>query len=191
MEYQYYNQFHLDDNLKNAISQIVSKKEGKEYVCKTVGFIVGSHRDLVFTSDLDILVPYGGGLNALSGAERAAIEEKYGKHVYETIPEKTCSYIILIEKELYNRLIKISRFKSQDEIEGILSFTADVVIRYIGFFEPYRAMNFTYKFPYLKSFFNELDEWRASEGRTTIDDKILNACVEHAINEDTPKKLHM
>ena len=77
--YKYYNQFHMTDELAQTITGIVSKKENANYLCKVISVTIPEHRGLVFSSPLDGYEPWGGGLNALSGAQIHAINEKYGK----------------------------------------------------------------------------------------------------------------
>ena len=79
MEYKYYNQFNLSNELSQAISTIISKKENDDYVCKILTLTIPEHKGMIFHSPLtneDICRP---GYSALSGSQIREINEKYGR----------------------------------------------------------------------------------------------------------------
>ena len=76
MEYKYYNQFNLSNELSQAISTIISKKENDDYVCKILVLTIPEHKDMVFHSPLTNEDICGPGFSALSGAQIREIDEK-------------------------------------------------------------------------------------------------------------------
>ncbi|MCM1053347.1 MAG: hypothetical protein NC483_05185 [Ruminococcus sp.] len=176
-EYPYYDMFNFTEELGDAIATIINSKEGTNYACARVDCTIPEHKGQVWVSPLDGYNPWGGGLNALSGAERRAIDEKYGHFVDATIPAESINYLILIEADKLERLQSI-KFTSYEEIKGFLKALCPIYLAYTGYFNP----NVFYaKFPYLKSFFDALNKWRAETGRVTIDDDVLNACLQEAL----------
>ena len=103
MEYKYYNQFNLSDQLSKTISKIISKVEKDDYVCKVLTLTIPEHKGMIFHSPLtneDICRP---GYSALSGAQINEINEKYGKYVEGTIPEENYSFFVVMKNEFYKK----------------------------------------------------------------------------------------
>lgn len=178
MEYKYYNQFNLSDELAQSISSIISQKENADYVCSTILVTIPEHRGLVFSSPLDGYGPWGGGLNALSGAQIQVINEKYGKYVEGTIPAKEYAFLVVMKNEAYQSFSELS-FESEAEIEGALKALSVIHKEYDGVFD---SSIFTQKFPYLQEFFGYLDEWRSEKGRVTVDNDILNNGIKKTLS---------
>lgn len=178
MHINYCNQFNLSDELAQSISSIISQKENAHYVCQSIVVTIPEHRGLVFSSPLDGYNAYGGGLNALSGAQINAINEKYGKYVEGTIPAEDYSFLIIMDNDSLQTFSKFS-FKSYDEIKRTLDVLSIFNADYDGIFD---SRNLSQKFPYLQIFFDSLDEWRAETGRVTIDDDILESSAKKALN---------
>ncbi len=181
MNYKYQNQFNMDTALSEAVTSIINSHEKERYVCKVLICEVPEHKDLIFVSPLDGYNAYGGGLNALSGAQIAAINEKYGKYVPGTVEAEDYSYLgVMLESDY--QFFKELKFKSREEIYRILKSLCPVVTEYDGIFNP----NIFYeRFPYLQPFFTSIDTWRAETGRVTIDQKVLVK----AKQENTKKKV--
>lgn len=169
MEYQYFNQFNLSNELAQSISSIISQKEKEEYICKIISVTIPEHKGLVFRSPLDGYIPYGGGLLALNGAQMQDICEKYGKYVEGTIPAEEHSFLAVMKKDDHKSFSELS-FKSKEEIERALQSLSVIFKEYNGIFDS-RALS--QRFPYLQDFFDSLDEWRAQTERVTIDKNVL------------------
>lgn len=170
MEYKYYNQFNLSNELSQAISTIISKKENDDYVCKILTLTIPVHKGMFFHSPLtneDICRP---GYSALSGAQINEINEKYGRYIEGTIPEENYSFFVVMKDESYKRISKLS-FNSKDEINMALQLLCVFVEEYNGIFD---SRTLSEKFPYLQEFFTSIDNWRAQKYRVTIDDNVLN-----------------
>jgi len=179
MEYKYYNQFNLSNELSQAISTIISKKENDDYVCKILTLTIPEHKGIVFHSPLDGYNPYGGGLNALSGAQINEINEKYGRYIEGTIPEENYSFFVVMKDDSYKKISKLS-FKSKDEINMALELLGVFVEEYDGIFD---SRILSKKFPYLQDFFSGIDDWRAQTGRVTIDDNVLNESAKRTLSK--------
>lgn len=177
MPYRYYYQFNLSNELAESISLIISQKEGTDYICKPLVVTIPEHRGLVFRSPLDGYNSYGGGVNALSGAQINAINEKYGKYVEETIPTEDHTYLVIMDSKSFQTFSKFS-FKSKDEIKRTLDTLSTFYSDYRGIFD---SRTLSEKFPYLQEFFDRLDEWRAETGRVTLDDDILTDSIKRTL----------
>lgn len=178
MEYKYYNQFNLADNLARTLSEIISNGECADYVCGVLNVTIPEHEGLVFHSPLDNYNPWGGGMMALSGAQIQDVNEKYGWYDKGMIPAETYSFMAIIEKdslELFNQMT----FDDSKKIEDALKSLAVYVKKYFGSFN---AQDLVQQFPYLKEFFESIDEWRAKTGSVTVDDEILEECKNLAMN---------
>lgn len=170
MEYKYYNQFNLSNELSQAISTIISKKENDDYVCKILVLTIPEHKDMVFHSPLTNEDIYRPGFSALSGAQIREIDEKYGRYIEGTIPEENYSFLVVMKGESYKKISKLS-FKSKNGIKMALKRLGVFVEEYNGIFD---SRTLSTKFPYLQDFFTNIDDWRAQTGRVTIDDNVLN-----------------
>lgn len=170
MEYKYYNQFNLSNELSQAISTIISKKENDDYVCKILVLTIPEHKDMVFHSPLTNEDIYRPGFSALSGAQIREIDEKYGRYIEGTIPEENYSFLVVMKDESYKKISKLS-FKSKNGIKMALKRLGVFVEEYNGIFD---SRTLSKKFPYLQDFFTSIDDWRAQTGRVTIDDNVLN-----------------
>jgi len=179
MEYKYYNQFNLSEQLSQALSKIISKKEDDDYVCRILNLTIPEHKGMVFRSPLtneDICRP---GYSALSGAQINDINERYGKYIEGTIPEENYSFFVVMKDESYKKISKLS-FKSREEINMALQLLSVFVQEYNGIFD---SRTLSEKFPYLQDFFTNIDDWRAQTGRVTIDDNVLNESAKRTLSK--------
>lgn len=188
MNYQNHDYFYLSKELADAISYIISQKEGADYICQTFKTTISEHEGLVFSSPLDGYNPWGGGLNALSGAQIRAIDEKYGKWIPGTIPAEYYAYLVIADAASLQTLFSFS-FQSNGEIERALEALSICHLKYDGIVldcNGYDGLIFDSKFfgvqfPYLQDFFDRLNSWRVKNGRATIDDAILADSVNVAL----------
>lgn len=169
MEKEYLNKFIMTNELSNLISSIISKYENNAYICEVLRVTIPEHKGLVYKSPLDNYVSYGGGLNALSGAQMREIEEKYGEHVVGIIPEETLSFLIIMKSDSYKEFKEMS-FDNKESVQSTLNSLCDVCLEYTGHFD---SSDLVIKFPYLEELFNYLNDWREANNRATIDDKVL------------------
>lgn len=183
MEYKYFNQFNLSNKLAESISFIISKKEDTNYICKSLVVTIPEHKGLVFSSPLDGYNSWGGGFNSLNSAEINAINKKYSKYVEGTIPAKYYSYLIVMDKGSLETFLKFS-FKDEAGIKMALDALSIFYSKYDGTFD---AITLNEKFPYLKNFFDRLDEWRSENDRVTLDDDILSESVEKTLSSNILK----
>ena len=185
MEYQYYDMFNLEEELVNAISTIISAKEGEKLEFKMIDVCTSKTIELVFNSPLDGYNPWGGGLNAPSGAQIAAYNEKYGTYEFETIPARYYHFLVVATDEELNFIKKVS-FSDLTSIEKTLKSVFRVSSEYDDV--SFNPNILTQKFPYLESFFDSLNEWRVKTRRVTIDNDIIEQC-KNSVLEDISKKL--
>lgn len=170
MPYKYYNQFHMTDELETTLTNLISEKECRSYVCKIVSATIPEHTEEVYG--------YTGGVEGLSGADIAFRNEHYG-HFYKTkIPTQEYGYIAVMESIAYQYFQKFS-FSDSEEIGNVLRALSVVFVPYDGIF---KSTIFYEKFPYLKEFFDSLDEWRAGTGRVTLDDEVLEGSAQKVLN---------
>ena len=94
MEYQYYNQFNLSDELAHSISSIISKNENDDYVCTVITVTIPEHEGLVFSS------PVEGHTAGLSDYDIQDIRERYGRYIKDTIPSKDYSFFVVMKKKI-------------------------------------------------------------------------------------------
>ena len=175
--YEYANQFHLTDELATALTKLISKKEGKDYVCKMINVTIPQHQEEVFG--------YRGGVEGLSGAEIAYRTEKYGQFYLTTVPETGYNYVVVMDRSAYEHFQTLS-FEDVGEINTALRILCKFVDVYNGVIS---AKDFCEKFPYLEEFFVSLDKWRAENKRATIDDEILNDSYRKVLNNlESPLK---
>lgn len=180
MEYEYLNKFNLSNAMAETLSIIISDKEKADYVCKIIKVNTVKHKEMVFKSPLEGYHSYGGGLNSLSGAQIATIDELYGTYIEDIIPSKSYSYMMVIEKEAYKLFSKLT-FRTKEEIESALKAFC---IFYEGYAGTFDSDSFTHFFPYLQDFFKYLDEWRIETGRVTVDVDILTKGAKMIIDSD-------
>ncbi len=177
---KYYNQFHMTDELETTLTNLISEKEGGSYVCKIVSATIPEHTEEVYG--------YTGSVAGLSGADIAFRDEHYGHFYKIKIPTQEYEYITIMESIAYQYFQRLS-FSNIGEINNVLKALSIVFASYDGIFN---SKMFYEKFPYLKEFFDSLDEWRAETGRVTLDDDILENNVQKVLKmtkQDTRKNI--
>ena len=165
---KYKNMFNLSSELAKTITGIINKQENSDYLCRTLDISIPEHKGLVFVSPFDEQSQDWGG-PSLSGAEINHLNEKYGEYEEGIIPEQTFSYLIIMKKGLFERFQALS-FKNKEDIEEELRKISEVHEEYDGIFDCNIMLK---RFPYLKSFFAALEDWREKTGRVLLDKDIL------------------
>lgn len=178
MSYQYYNQFNISNELAQYITSIISQKENVDYVFKPIVVTVQEHSKMAFSSPLDGYNAWGGGLNALSGAQINEINKEYGHYVEKTIPASDYAFLVIMEKDSLQKFSELS-FSSFEEVKRALNDLSVFAVGYNGIFD---VRNLIPGFPYLKDFFNSLDAWRAETGRVTVDEDILESSYKKVLS---------
>lgn len=173
MEYNYYNQFHMSDDITEAVSKIISTYENKDVICKVIKVIVPEHNDLVYCSGLSNNDIYGQGYDSLSGAQIRDLEKIYGRYEYGKVPAMDYLYFVVMDASSYEKFNKIT-FKTLEEVEGALKLSCDIFNKYEGYID---VRTLYEKYPYLQEFFEEMDEWRAEKGRVTVDNSVIEEKV--------------
>ena len=169
MRYEYCNQFNLSNELAQAISSIISKKEKDNYVCKIITFTTPEHRGTFFRSPLtndEICRP---GFSALNGAQIQTINEEYGYSSEGIIPLEENSFFVIMRSDDLKIFSELS-LDDKNKMEAVLKAYSYICESYFGIFDSKRLIQ---SFPYLQDFFLYLDKWRAKTGRVTVDDDVL------------------
>ena len=164
------NLFNLSEQLLQAISTIISKKENKDYVCKILTVTIPEHEGMVYHSPLTNADIYRNGAAALNGSQIREIEQKYGRYIEETIPEEEYTFLVVMDNGSYKKISNIS-FKSSDELYKTLNLLSIFSEKYNGIFDSRTLIK---SFPYLQDFFTNLNNWSVETGRVIIDDNIIN-----------------
>lgn len=180
----YPNRFGLSKELGQAISNIISQKEGSNYICKTIAVTIKSpeHKRFNEATPVDPWNSYGPGYKTLDIMETKTILEKYGRWVKGIIPEKKHNYLIVMSQESYQLFSELF-FMTKEEIELALQKLSVIHKEYSGDFN---ADILTEKFPYLQNLFSYLDEWREKTGRVTVDTKVLNKGLKKTLGYSKP-----
>lgn len=175
-QYVYYNQFHLTDKLKDAMTTLISENEGNDYVCEVVDCKIPKHKESV------IEYPNFHGEVNMSGKIINALQEKHGRTVTKEIKEKKFTYMVIGKSEAIEDL-QTKRFENEEEIKAQLKCTTGAYAEYDGVFNPEA---FSYSYPYLKTFFRVLNEWRFQNNKAILDDSIIaEALVEGLASANT------
>lgn len=154
-----------------------------DYVCQSILVTIPKHPGLIFISPLDRYNSYGGGLNALSGAQIRAINDKYGKYVEGVIPAENYAFLTIMDSNSLEIFSKVS-FKSKNGIKRKLKSLSIFYTEYDGIFDSRILIQ---RFPYLQEFFNVLDEWRLETGRVTLDNDILQIAIKKTLGSQKCK----
>ena len=162
MSYNYYNQFNLSNELAEAISYIISQKEGINCVCTQLIVEIPEHKEKV----LQYPINKQGSLESELKVQLTNIK----------IPKRNYAYIVIINNDAL-QLFKQLTFNSQEEIELSLANLSMFYSSYDGIFN---SREICTTFPYLNIFFKRLDEWRANNDRVTLDNDVLNDEIKKA-----------
>lgn len=180
MNNDYLDVFYISDNLTKSISIIISEKEKTEYVCKKLSITIPAHAELAFHSPLEGYNAWGGGLNALSGAQIGTINEKYGRYEEVQVPAESDDYFVIINKKYIDSISKLA-LVDEKAINNVLK---SFCVYFDDLYEPLLDPTVLYEhFPYLEKFFEKLNKWRAQTGRFTLDDDVLEKSIIETLRE--------
>ena len=144
----------MTNDISEALTNIISKNENDDYVCKELKVTIPAHKKKIFPTDKK-------GNKILDSNTK--IKEKL-------VHEKSYYYIVIMKREAYKKLLKLN-FKNSYEIEMALEYLTKFYVRYNGIL----YANVLYdKFPYLKDFFTALDNWREITGMVIVDEVAIS-----------------
>lgn len=106
-EYKYYDQFHFDENLGNALSHLISIVEGNEYVCAKVVREIPEHEKLVPFQD---------------------------QLVKKRISKKKHSYLVVMENSFYELMTGLE-FEDFSDMEAFMQSSSLFYAEYFGIFD--------------------------------------------------------
>lgn len=171
IQYEYYTEFNFTKGLGDALSHLITKIEGKEYVCGIVDFSISEHEDDVLVKPdyppMDLYLLGGAGINDMN--------KRYGKYIKTTIPEEKIPYFVLMEQEKLQFINRKCSDKSH--IESALKSEAQIYAEYFGVIN----IKLFAKYPYLHKFFHLLNEWRLKTGRVVLDQDIIDESVDKVL----------
>lgn len=151
MNYEYYNQFYLSNELVQYINSIISTNENVNYICKLLNFNIPEHREKIFSR------------------KGISTNGEYGEYYERIVQEEEYCFFVIMKNDFFQRLSN-TVFRSIDELKLALNVMSEFNSEYDGIFE---ANTLVKRFPYLQVFFDSLDKWRAKTNKVTLDDDIL------------------
>ncbi len=175
----YQNEFHLSKELALTITSIINSIEGQNNVCEIIKCIITPHNENQFVSPLERYFQRGG--HRIKTEKIKKLNERYGKYVTKMIPKQTFYFLVVrpkTDKKTYT-------FKSVTEMEEMLILNTFICERYDGVFNPYIFYEY---FPYLKHFFDYLEEWRLKTNQLVFDYSILKKGAKKVFETEYIKK---
>lgn len=157
-QYAFYNQFHYNESLGNAIAYLIGEIEGIRCVCKKLVCEIPEHKELVKRKLPDM-------------PKKQLVPKRFSRKVY--------TYIAIMKEEVAQEKVQ---FSTAIEMKNFLNQTCLAYTDHFGILNP---QDLEIHFPYLKIFFHLLNEWRFQTGRATLDDEVienvLDAVIHHFI----------
>lgn len=182
MAYEYKNQYNVNQELSDAIAGIITVMENNDYVCKVINIEIPEHEGMVRSYVKGN--PYEGSYEHINGAQWNDLIENYSTLVPGKIDKQIESYFIVMSNAYYNVFEKIS-YMDLDAVEQTLKSLCEVWAPYEGILDVNILVD---KFPYLKPFFAELDQWREKNDRVLVDDDILEEAFTKVLSKQKPQK---
>ena len=156
-QYEFYNQFHFNENLGQAISSIIREIDYIPCVCQKIVCEIPEHSEIV--------------KRKLPGREK---RETFVKH----FNKKVYTYIAILESDdAYDKYV----FPTKKDMNAFLTHHS---LAYVDYFGILNTKEFAFKFPYLKLFFHLLNEWRHETGRVTLDDESVDKALNMTLQND-------
>ena len=175
---EYTNQFNLNNELQRAINLIISKYEN-DLSLEMLDITIPEHTKYGPT----IREPFTFASIGMGGLRYST----YYKDVdtSETIPEKKFHFLVVIKKA--NSLVIPSiHFESYSSIEKTLNNLTELYVEYDGIFN---CNIFYKKFPYLKTFFDYLNNYREKNNRVTIDKDVIKQAIRVTLQNNVKSDL--
>lgn len=154
-QYKYYNEFNFSENLGVAISILIKEAEGIDCVCKKLVCEVPEHEELVQRHFL---------------GKDQMVRKRFSKKSYP--------FVVIIKKEFVSNFDDLT-FETFDEMKQKLEDLSLFFTTYPGILD---LEMFELVFPYLKHFFQILNEWRFQTGRVTLDECIIQEAMNTVLN---------
>ena len=163
-QYEFYNQFHFDDTLGQAIASLIKEVDGVDCVCQKIVCEIPEHTEVV--------------RRKLSGHKKwQAFDKHFNKKVY--------TYVAVLEKDV---AIDNLQFATLQDMKNFLCRCCFVYVDYFGILD---SQAFSIKFPYLQLFFHFLNKWRFETGRVTLNEDIVLNATEFVIHNGVVEKAIM
>ena len=163
-QYEFYNQFHFDDHLGQAIASLIREVDGVDCVCQKIVCEIPEHTEVV--------------QRKLPGnRKKQDVDKHFNRKVY--------TYVAVLEKD---RLPDNFQFNTFNDMK---KFLHNYCLAYVDYFGILNPQILSIKFPYLKLFFHLLNEWRFETGRATIDEDIVLNATGIAIHNNVVQNVYM
>lgn len=169
MTYEYKNQFNIDYNTKQILSELISIKESTDINCEVLNITIPEHSGTVTMFKKGN--PYEGQYHLLNGARWQDLYENYSYEGVGTIEKEDVQIFLVIEKQLL-KIIKQKKIGNKQELIELLNKTCEYWTEYDGIL---KVDDLIKRYPYLKNFFNYLDKWREKTGLVTVNKEVLES----------------
>ena len=178
-DFRYHNQFNVTGKFSQALSIIISEKEGANYICGILKFNSRAHKEWIKEATEDL--PHVPTLSSYKYLDETFIESK------ETAKKaKPYTYFVVIEQETYRVFSSItSAFSKQENVDNALSILCPVSQEYNGVLDVTKLEE---KYPYLEIFFDYLDTWRMNNDRATLEDNVIDEATTKTLAKKEYKK---
>lgn len=181
-QFDYYYLFNLTENATDLLSQMISKKEDKEYLCRCVEYKCMEHCIYEYTEPyMDYkLIEFNG--------ELIRIEDYHSEKETEIIiPEKQYVYLIIYDKE-NEKFLKQFEFKNEAEMKKIINKYTIFNVECRNYIMSSSLKNrekiyiadikgIEKSFPYLKYLIFEINQWRVSNMRMLPDENAIRDSI--------------
>ena len=154
-QYKYYNEFNFSENLGSAISNLIKEIEDIDCLCKKIVWEIPEHEELVKRHFL---------------GKDQMVRKRFSKKSYP--------FVIIVKRELSSIFDNLT-FETFDEMKQKLEDSSMFFTAYPGILD---LEMFELVFPYLKYFFQILNEWRFQTGRVTLDEEIIKEATSTVLN---------
>lgn len=167
--YSKQNQFNLTQDLAETLSEIISDEEKSDIICTKITLSTSDTSQELEDKNLDNINFWGSNLQSLASIQNSQDNQVSSK----IITENTYTYLIVMEnkvKHILQDLQKIT-FKNKEEILNFLNQFCYLAEEYHNIFN---AEIFFQDFPYLRTFFEAIDNWREATNSFETEKNILS-----------------
>lgn len=188
----YYYLFNLTENATDLLSQVISKKEDKEYLCRCVEYKCMEHCIYEYTE------PYMDSKLIEFNGELIRIEDYHSEKEKEIIiPEKQYVYLIIYDKE-NEKFLKQFEFQNEAEMKKIIDKYTIFNVECRNYIMSSSLKNREKKyiadikeieksFPYLKYLIFEINQWRVSNMRMLPDENVIRDSISKVYKKECIK----
>ena len=163
-QYVFYNQFHYNEFLGDAIAYLIEEIAGIHCVCKRLVCEIPEHKELVKRKLPNM-------------TKKQLVPKRFSRKVY--------TYIAIMKEE---DVEEERQFSTAAEMKNFLNQTCLAYTDHFGILNP---QDLEIRFPYLKLFFHLLNEWRFQTGRATLDNEVIEQVLDAVTHHDIVQHSYM